>query len=47
MNLNEEYLPYKYIIGQVILDVSDLLSDKIYLLTSTGILEKQTFADSC
>ena len=22
MNLNDEYLPYKYIIGQVILDVS-------------------------
>ena len=24
MNLNDEYLPYKYIIGQVILDVSEL-----------------------
>jgi hypothetical protein len=24
MNLNDEYLPYKLIIGQVILDVSEL-----------------------
>jgi hypothetical protein len=47
MNLNEEYLPYKHIIGQVILDVSDFRSDVIYLLTSTGTLEKQTFADGC
>jgi hypothetical protein len=23
MNLNDEYLPYKHLIGQVILDVSD------------------------
>jgi hypothetical protein len=43
MNLNDQYLPYKHIIGQVILDVSELLLT--YFLTSTGVLEKQIFAD--
>lgn len=38
MNLNDQYLPYKHIIGQVILDVSELLLT--YFLTSTGVLEK-------
>jgi hypothetical protein len=43
MNLNDEYLPYKHIIGQVILDVSGFLLT--YVCTSTGISEKQAFAD--
>jgi len=42
MNLNDEYLPYKHIIGQVILDVSVFLLK--HVLLSTRALEKQTFA---
>ena len=43
MNLNNEYLPYKYIIGQVILDVGAFLPE--YVLVSTRVSEKQAFAD--
>jgi len=42
MNLNDEYLPYKHTIGQVILDVGVFLLK--YVLLSTRTLEKQTFA---
>jgi hypothetical protein len=38
MNLNDEYMPYKHIIGQVILDVSTFLPE--YVLVSTRTLEK-------
>lgn len=30
MNLNDEYLPYKYLIGQVIMDVSHFVSYGCY-----------------
>ena len=43
MNLNREYMPYKHIIGQVILDVGTFLPK--YVLVSTRTLEKQTCAD--
>jgi hypothetical protein len=43
MNLNDEYLPYKHIIGQVILDVSAFFLK--YYLVPTCRLEKQAFAD--
>ena len=33
MNLNDEYLPYKHIIGQVILDVSELSMTRFPLST--------------
>ena len=33
MNLNDEYLPYKHIIGQVILDVSELPTTLFLLST--------------
>jgi hypothetical protein len=43
MNLNDEYLPYKHIIGQVILDVSAFFVK--YVLGPTRTVEKQTSAD--
>jgi hypothetical protein len=43
VNLNDEYLPYKHIIGQVILDVSAILVK--HILGPTRTIEKQTFAD--
>lgn len=43
MNLNDEYLPYKHIIGQVILDVGVFFLK--YILLSTRTSEKQAFAD--
>ncbi len=44
LNLNGEYLPYKHIIGQVILDVSQ--SFVKYVFVSTRTIENQAFADS-
>jgi tRNA (guanine37-N1)-methyltransferase len=33
LNLNDEYLPYKYLIGQLILDVSGKLTFQRWILT--------------
>ncbi len=43
MNLNDEYLPYKHIIGQVILDVSAFRLKYSHVSTRTS--EKQTYTD--
>ena len=41
MNLREEYLPYKHLIGQVILEVSTTLQYLMYLLLSLCSSENQ------
>lgn len=33
MNLNDEYLPYKYLIGEIIIDVSNGITLPYYILT--------------
>lgn len=40
LNLREEYLPYKYIIGQVILDVSILVSETSQGHSSNELIRK-------
>ena len=45
VNLNDEYLPYKHIIGQLILDVSGLCLTQQCILMCQN-LEKQESYDS-
>jgi len=46
MNLREEYLPYKHLIGQVILEVSVTLRQLVHLPLSLYSSEKQIDQDS-